>query len=275
MSQDRDSKVLLAKIAEQAERYDVNTEDVPVYNSSSFHYDPISCALTLEMQKAMTEVAQMPGELSTEERNLLSVAYKNVIGARRSSWRILSSIEQKDGDENAPASQAQKMLQRVVEKELDEICNKILDLLDKHLIPSSETYESKVFFYKMKGDYKRYLAEIAVGEKRSKASEDSLVAYKAASDIANEHLPTTNPVRLGLALNFSVFYYEILNNPQRACELAKEAFAKATQDLEEMREGSIKDSTLILQLLRDNLTLWDSDVQGEEEADAAQKAAAH
>ncbi|KAA3675905.1 14-3-3 protein epsilon [Paragonimus westermani] len=250
MSQDRDSKVLLAKIAEQAERYD-------------------------EMQKAMTEVAQMPGELSTEERNLLSVAYKNVIGARRSSWRILSSIEQKDGDENAPASQAQKMLQRVVEKELDEICNKILDLLDKHLIPSSETYESKVFFYKMKGDYKRYLAEIAVGEKRSKASEDSLVAYKAASDIANEHLPTTNPVRLGLALNFSVFYYEILNNPQRACELAKEAFAKATQDLEEMREGSIKDSTLILQLLRDNLTLWDSDVQGEEEADAAQKAAAH
>ena len=73
----------------------------------------------------------------------------------------------------------------------------------------------------MKGDYHRYLAEFATGNDRKEAAENSLVAYKAASDIAMTELPPTHPIRLGLALNFSVFYYEILNSPDRACRLAK------------------------------------------------------
>ncbi len=68
-----------------------------------------------------------------------------------------------------------------------------------------------------KGDYHRYLAEFATGNDRKEAAENSLVAYKAASDIAMIELPPTHPIRLGLALNFSVFYYEILNSPDRAC----------------------------------------------------------
>lgn len=68
-----------------------------------------------------------------------------------------------------------------------------------------------------KGDYHRYLAEFATGNDRKEAAENSLVAYKAASDIAMMELPPTHPIRLGLALNFSVFYYEILNSPDRAC----------------------------------------------------------
>lgn len=68
-----------------------------------------------------------------------------------------------------------------------------------------------------KGDYHRYLAEFATGNDRKEAAENSLVAYKAASDIALNELPPTHPIRLGLALNFSVFYYEILNSPDRAC----------------------------------------------------------
>ncbi|GAA49029.1 tyrosine 3-monooxygenase/tryptophan 5-monooxygenase activation protein, partial [Clonorchis sinensis] len=216
------------------------------------------------MLKVMNEVAKMPGELSTEERNLLSVAYKNVIGAKRSSWRMLSSIEQKDGDENSPEAQAQRMLQTTVEKELSEVCGSILSLLDKHLIPSAQTPECKVFFYKMKGDYERYLAEIASGDARKQAAENSLVAYKAASDIASQELQTTNPVRLGLALNFSVFYYEILNNPHRACQLAQEAYKLAVDDLDKLRDENYKDTTLIMQLLRDNLTLWNSDIQGDD-----------
>jgi len=114
-----------------------------------------------------------------------------------------------------------------------------------------------------KGDYHRYQAEFTTGNDRKEAAENSLVAYKAASDIAMTELAPTHPIRLGLALNFSVFYYEILNSSDRACRLAKAAFDDAIAELDTLSEESYKDSTLIMQLLRDNLTLWTSDLQGE------------
>lgn len=86
-------------------------------------------------------------------------------------------------------------------------------------------------------------------------------AYKEASQVAAQELPPTHPIRLGLALNFSVFYYEILSSPDRACHLAKQAFDDAIAELDTLSEDSYKDSTLIMQLLRDNLTLWTSDMQ--------------
>merc|ERR1711976_1025757 len=196
---DRDSNVYSAKLAEQAERYE-------------------------EMVDAMKAVAGLDLELTVEERNLLSVAYKNVIGARRASWRIISSIEQKEESKGNDKNVATiKEYRTKVEKELEDICKDILEVLDKHLIPSATTGESKVFYYKMKGDYHRYLAEFATGDRRKDAAENALVAYKGASDIAVTELPPTHPIRLGLALNFSVFYYEILNSPHRACNLAKQS----------------------------------------------------
>ncbi|CDO97418.1 unnamed protein product [Coffea canephora] len=113
----------------------------------------------------------------------------------------------------------------------------------------------------MKGDYHRYLAEFKTGSERKEAAENTLNAYKAAQDIAIAELAPTHPIRLGLALNFSVFYYEILSSPDRACNLAKQAFDEAIAELDTLGEDSYKDSTLIMQLLRDNLTLWTSDMQ--------------
>lgn len=113
----------------------------------------------------------------------------------------------------------------------------------------------------MKGDYHRYLAEFKTGADRREAAEHTLLAYTAAEDIAKSSLEPTHPIRLGLALNFSVFYYEILNSPERACHLAKQAFDEAIAELDSLGEESYKDSTLIMQLLRDNLTLWTSDMQ--------------
>ena len=110
-------------------------------------------------------------------------------------------------------------------------------------------------------DYYRYLAEFTTADDRKAASEKSLAAYKAASDVATSELPPTHPIRLGLALNFSVFYYEILNAPDRACQLAKSAFDEAIAELDSLSEESYRDSTLIMQLLRDNLTLWTTDMQ--------------
>lgn len=107
------------------------------------------------------------------------------------------------------------------------------------------------------------MAEFATGNNRKEAAENALIAYKSASDIAVTELPPTHPIRLGLALNFSVFYYEILNSPDRACQLAKQAFDDAIAELDTLSEDSYKDSTLIMQLLRDNLTLWTSDMSNE------------
>jgi 14-3-3 protein epsilon len=109
------------------------------------------------------------------------------------------------------------------------------------------------FLSHRKGDYHRYLAEFAMGEKRKVSADKSLEAYKNATEVASTDLAPTHPIRLGLALNFSVFYYEILNSPDQACHLAKQAFDDAIAELDTLSEESYKDSTLIMQLLRDNL----------------------
>ncbi|KAE8659250.1 14-3-3-like protein D [Hibiscus syriacus] len=151
--------------------------------------------------------------------------------------------------------------EEMIEAELSDVCASFLTLLDSNLIQSAAASESKVFYLKMKGDYHRYLVEFKVGDERKAAAEDTMLSYKAALDIALTYLAPTHPIRLGLALNYSVFYYEILNQSDKACSMAKQAFEEAIAELDTLGEESYKDSTLIMQLLRDNLTLWTSDVQ--------------
>uniref|UniRef100_A0A1A7Z4S2 Tyrosine 3-monooxygenase/tryptophan 5-monooxygenase activation protein, beta polypeptide n=1 Tax=Iconisemion striatum TaxID=60296 RepID=A0A1A7Z4S2_9TELE len=235
---DKNDLVQKAKLAEQAERYD-------------------------DMAAAMKAVTEQHPELSNEERNLLSVAYKNVVGARRSSWRVTSSIEQKT-EGNEKKQQMARDYREKIEGELREICDDVLHLLDNYLIPKASPAESKVFYLKMKGDYFRYLSEVASGNTKQETVQSSQNAYQEAFDISKKEMQPTHPIRLGLALNFSVFYYEILNSPEQACSLAKQAFDEAIAELDTLNEDSYKDSTLIMQLLRDNLTLWTSENQGDE-----------
>merc|ERR1711939_420884 len=104
MANERESKTFLARLCEQAERYD-------------------------EMVNYMKEVAKLGGELTVDERNLLSVAYKNVIGARRASWRTLNAESQ--DEKNSSLIEKYK---GQVEEELKQICNNVLDLLKNSLI---------------------------------------------------------------------------------------------------------------------------------------------
>ncbi|XP_043533987.1 tyrosine 3-monooxygenase/tryptophan 5-monooxygenase activation protein, theta polypeptide a [Chiloscyllium plagiosum] len=225
-----------AKLAEQAERYE-------------------------DMAAAMKAVTERGFELTIEERNLLSVAYKNVVGCRRSAWRVISSLEHKS-DCAESRNNLIKSYRHTIEEELTKICNEVLKLLDDDLIPKSSNSEGKVFYLKMKGDYYRYLSEVALGDHRNETIKCAEQAYQSAFEISKTDMSSTHPIRLGLALNFSVFFYEILNCPTRACDLAKEAFDLAIQDLDILQEDSYKDSTLIMQLLRDNLTLWTNENSG-------------
>jgi len=231
----REKDVYFAKLAEQAERYD-------------------------EMAESMQKVAQSNEELSVEERNLLSVAYKNAVGSRRAAWRIITSVENKEESKGntEQAKYARDFCNRV-ETELRTICETILKLLNDNLIATSSNGESKVFYQKMEADYHRYIAEFTKDAEKDKAAEAARAAYQAAQDCAEKDLSVTHPIRLGLALNFSVFLYEVLAQPDAACKMARTAFEDAIAELDNVAEDSYKDSTLIMQLLRDNLTLWTSD----------------
>jgi len=237
----RDDLNTMARHAEQAERY----EDMVGY-----------------MTELTTKASTDQKKLTDEERNLLSVAFKNVVGTRRSAWRIISAVETKEKGESSLGKNA-TIYRGEIEVELQDKCEKVLDLIKDHLLTtlSDEDLESKVFYLKMKGDYYRYLVEVTTGEKRDNLAQNSKTAYEGATTEAGD-LPSTHPIKLGLALNFSVFHYEIMNDSKKACELAKQAFDDAIAELDSLKEDSYKDSTLIMQLLRDNLTLWTSESDG-------------
>jgi len=232
----------MAKLAEQAERYD-------------------------DMVNYMKELTKGNEKLTDEQRNLLSVAFKNVVGARRSAWRIISSIEQKEKDKGESGTLAQAYREEI-EVELQQRCGEVLSLIDNYLLKNADDtdnpVEGKVFYLKMKGDYYRYLVEVTTGDKREELAGKSNEAYEYATE-ASKTLASTHPIKLGLALNYSVFHYEIMTDSKKACDLAKSAFDGAIAELDNLKEDSYKDSTLIMQLLRDNLTLWTSENDNEEQ----------
>jgi hypothetical protein len=208
--------------------------------------------------KKLVEMKSAKGQdLDVEERNLLSVAYKNVVGSKRASWRTLSG-----GFDDADQALIEKY-KDLVEKELEAICIEVVKtLLSDNLLKTvnGKQDETEVFYLKMCGDYYRYLAEFRPNSDYAAKSKDF---YSKAMEVASEHLQETHPTRLGLALNFSVCYYEILKEPEKACELAKKSFDAAIEKLDTLNDASYKDSTLIMQLLRDNLTLWTSEQHDE------------
>ena len=250
--------VELIRVAETAERY----EDM--------------CTFVSQLVKMKSDKNE---SLDVDERNLLSVAFKNVVGSKRgmvsstfvvcdyankcehsASWRTLAGGFD-DADE-----ELLKKYKQLVEEELEAICNKVVDLLKNHLIKTSSgnNDETEVFYLKMCGDYYRYLSEFKTDDEEPKKQAEEY--YKKAMEVAEANLNETHPTRLGLALNFSVCYYEILKEPEKACELAKKSFDSAIEKLDTLNDASYKDSTLIMQLLRDNLTLWTSS-QEDDDAD--------
>jgi len=216
------------------------------------------------LEKLVARKLDKKEELTSDQRNLLSVAYKNVVGVKRSSWRVLN--EDSQFDDFAELVQKYK---KSVEAELEETCTEILEKLRKLSDQNAERLENEddaekkaklqecqVFYLKMIGDYYRYLTEaFPIDDYKSNCSK----FYDDAMKIAEDSLEATHPTRLGLALNYSVCHYEILNQQNEACALAKKAFDEAIEKLDSLSDVSYRDSTLIMQLLRDNLTIWTQD----------------
>ncbi|KAH6874281.1 14-3-3 domain-containing protein [Thelonectria olida] len=210
-----------------------------------------------DMVTYVNEVAKAGGELSFEEQRLLSTAHRNVVSSRRASLRIISSIKESEPSCEKHVTAIREYRHKIL-NELEKFCEDLLAVLDERLIPNAIAGMSKIFYYKMKGDYSRYIAEFGSGEQRDTAIASAQDAYKTATDVAQVELDATHPLRLAVALNFSVFYYEIQNSPNRACHLAQQAIDDAIAELCSLSEESFHDSTLVMQLLCDNLTIWTS-----------------
>ncbi|GFO22004.1 hypothetical protein PoB_004850900 [Plakobranchus ocellatus] len=224
-----------------------------------------------DMAGAMKKVIETRGKLSEEEQNLFSVAYKNVIGALRSQWRIISSIEQKQASTGAQDSETELIenYRKQIEREMIRICDEVLILLEKCLSVAEEDGSDldKLFYLKLRGDYFRYKVEVETEEARENDAAEAEKAYTKATELARSSVPSTHMHRLGLALSFSLFHYEIKSNQKEACELAKQAFDEAVAELDKLKEDSYKASTLIMQQLRDNLTLWTAESDAGEAED--------
>lgn len=243
---DYEKNLYLARITEQAERFD-------------------------ETIKYMEEIVKNKKEdLTIEERNLLSAAYKNCVSSRRSAWRSIYGIEVKEKTNNSKYIHLVSDLKELLEKELNDLCEKMLKLIDNYLIKKASSAESKVFYWKMKGDYYRYLAEFSSGDKHNQVANSSLESYKQAKELSSQ-LSCTNPIKLGLALNFSVFYYEVLNDAATACQIANDAFQEGISQLDKIDDDQYKDSTTILQLLKENIDMWSVDLPQEDEDNAVEE----
>ena len=186
-----EENIFLARVAEQAERFE-------------------------DMVDFLAKVLDTKGaEVSSDERNLLSVAFKNLISSKRAACRTIAAIEQNPKySKYAAALNDYKM---AIENKLTADCQRVIDMINNKVLSKECEGESKAFFIKMVGDYYRYIAENAKGALMESVKQNALKAYTEANQIT---LPPCNPIKLGLALNFSVFHYEVMKNHKAACELA-------------------------------------------------------
>ncbi|TNV76541.1 hypothetical protein FGO68_gene3303 [Halteria grandinella] len=227
MSQEEES-IFMARVAEQSERFE-------------------------DMVDFLTPVLASKGTaLTTDERNLLSVAFKSLISSKRTAWRTISAIEQ--NPKYQKFSGALGAYKHRIESALYGDCERIIDIVrTKVLSKAGAEDEPRSFFVKMVGDYYRYIAETAQGEKLEHVKAEALKSYQEALKIP---LPPCNPIKLGLALNFSVFYYEVMKDQKQACVLAEESLQLALDKIDEISEEDFRDAKSIIELLKENLALW-------------------
>ena len=231
-----DENIFLARVAEQAERFE-------------------------DMVKFLGQVLdEKAGDVSADERNLLSVAFKNLISGKRAACRTIAAIEQ--NPKYSKFSDALANYKSTIETQLTEDCEHVIKMINDKVLAKDCQPEAKAFFVKMVGDYYRYIAENAKESKLDEVKQKALKAYDEANDIT---LPPCNPIKLGLALNFSVFHYEVMKNHAAACKLADEALQNALDKIDELEEDDFRDAKSIIELLKENLTLW----KEEEEDDNA------
>ena len=238
MTDSVEQNIFLARIAEKAERF----KDMVTY---------------------LEKVLDVKGpSVNSDERNLLLVAFKNLPASKRQTCRTIVAIEQ--NPKYAQFSGALAHYKLTIENQLTEDCERIINIIKTKVLAKACQGEAKAFFVKMVGDYYRYISENAKDAKLEQVKQAALRAYEEA-DLVD--LPACNLIKLGLALNFSVFHYEVMKNHGKACELADNALQTALERIDELEENEFRDAKSIIELLKENLTLWKEEEEGDNAID--------
>jgi 14-3-3 protein epsilon len=242
----REQLVFLARTANAAERY-----------------DEMRSIIKILVEKVVPE-GGCPDDLTVDERNLLATAYKNATGVRRTARRTIEAVIQEEAKEDGnPNKKMGEEYIKLLEKELEDLCHEVLVILAKRLLQANkgksgaEFDEVKAYYLKMAADYHRYLAEF----KNDKDNQGKALSYyKEGLEVAQKSLPVTHAVRLGVALNYAVCLYEIAKQPKEACALIQTTYDDAQKEMANKKEEEIdEDTKLIVQMLKDNLSLWKSE----------------
>ena len=192
---------------------------------------------------------------------MLSVAYKNLITNQSTSVRTIIAYERKEKkkDKSSHLTYIIEYKKKVFD-ELKTNCKRVINFIDEYLLKRAKDNEAFVFYYKMKGDFNKYIVEFANGNLKIQTKDSASKAYNEAIKRASK-LQTLNPIRLGLFLNYSNFQYEVLEDHKKAIEIAKNTINEAEKKLPEIDEDDDENRDLvsIYNLLYENLKMWESE----------------
>ena len=236
----REEYIYLSKLYEKAQRYE-------------------------DMTSSIIKFIELNPKLSKEERNILSAGYKDILLDKRENWRFLNLMERKELKKKSKQATYIKEIKNHIEKEIKKIVEEIHNLIDKYLIINCEDKESKIFYLRLKEDHYRYLCEISNEKELENNLNNAEKYYKEAYELANKDLPLINNERIGLSLNFALFYYEIKGNKKEGYNIAKNCFEETMKYFNDFEKFKAKDALILIQLLKENLIFWSSEMNEEEQ----------
>ena len=218
-----------------------------------------------EVINFIKEFIKLNPKIEKEECDIISTGFKNMISDKRASWFTLNSMEHKEKKKKRNTVKEIKEIKNHIENEIRETCKELQDLVDKELLPKNEEDEILVFLYKLKADYFRYICEFAEGKEYEKNLTEAEKYYKKAFEISEKQLPIINCNRVSLGLNYAIFLYEIKKDKMTGFDLAQNTFKESMKFIDDLEKPKYRDTLLIIQLLKENIIFWNSEMGDEEE----------
>ena len=217
-----------------------------------------------EAMKYMEEIAKSKkNDLSIEEINLLTISFNNQITKKLNQIKILNKVIAKDELTNSKYLKTDTNIRDIIQRDINDICNKMINLCDNYLLNKTEKNETKILYLKLRGQYYRYLSDVLENEQQKDANKNAINSFNEAFELI-DNLSVTNPIRLGFILNYAIFQYEFLNDIDTAIKITKENFEIGINQLEKVNDNNeYQNASSIFMLLKQNIDMWNNEKEKE------------